>query len=67
MVSYYDRNMTHAIYFWVLMNTNMDVFLECRYRFDAEMGDSTLICHMKELFWTLQCLYGRSGLLESPE
>ena len=42
MDSYYDRSMTNATYFWVLMNTNMDVFLECGYGSDVGMGDSTL-------------------------
>jgi hypothetical protein len=42
MGSYYDGSMTHATYFWVLMNTNMDTFLECGYGFDTGMGGSTL-------------------------
>jgi hypothetical protein len=42
MDSYYDGSMIHATYFWILINTNMGVFLECRYGYDATMGGSAL-------------------------
>jgi hypothetical protein len=42
MDSYYDGSRTHAIYFWVLMNMNMDAFLECGYGSDVGIGGSTL-------------------------
>jgi hypothetical protein len=50
MGSYYDESMIHAAYFWMLMNINMGVFLECGYGFNMGMGDSTL--HQKgDLTW----------------
>jgi hypothetical protein len=42
MGSYYDESMIHATYFWVLMNTNMDAFLEFGYGSDTGMGGSIL-------------------------
>jgi hypothetical protein len=42
MGSYYDGSMTHATYFWVLIKTNMGVFLEYGYGSDVGMGGSTL-------------------------
>jgi hypothetical protein len=41
-MDYYDGSMTHATYFWVLMNTNMGSFLECGYGSNVGMGGSTL-------------------------
>jgi hypothetical protein len=43
MDSYYDRSMTHATYFWVLLNMGMGAFLKCGYGSKAEMGGSALV------------------------
>ena len=43
MSSYYDGSMTHATYFWFLMNTNIGVFLECGNGSKARIGVSTLV------------------------
>jgi hypothetical protein len=45
MGSYYDVNMIHATYVWVLMILIIGDFIECRYGSKTEMGASTLEVH----------------------